>query len=108
MTFKAFLLATSAAAVFATASGVCAQTVHPVTGEALSDDQTSTYRVLDQPPSIYPGLAEDVEGAHVSRNLFEGVMNQDADGKLLPGAATGFTVSDDGMVYRVTLRPEAV
>ena len=35
-------------------------------------------------------------------------MKQDADGKLLPGAAIGFTVSDDGLVYRVTLRPKAV
>ena len=70
ITFKAFLLATSAAAVFATASGVWAQAIHPVTGKLLSDDQTFTYCVLDQPPSIDPGLAEDVEGAHVSRNLF--------------------------------------
>ena len=70
MTFNAFLLATWAAAVSATASGIWAQAIHPVTGEALSDDQTFTYHVLDEPPSIDSGLAEDVEGAHVSRNLF--------------------------------------
>ncbi len=105
MTLKSALLAGTAAVLMAPAAW--AQATHPTTGEALSDNQTFTYRVLDEFPSIDPNLVEDVEGSHVARNLFEGLMNQDAEGNVVPGVATGFTVSDDGLVYTFTLRPEA-
>lgn len=105
MTFKAALLAGTAVAILAT--GAFAQATHPTTGEALSDNQTFTYRVLDEFPSIDPNLIEDVEGSHVGRNLFEGLMNQDAEGNVVPGVATGYDVSDDGLVYTFHLRPEA-
>lgn len=108
MTLRSILLATTAAALVAASSSVWAQAMHPVTGEALSDNQTFTYRVLDEFPSIDPGLVEDVEGSHIARNLFEGLMNQDAEGNVVPGVATGYTVSDDGLVYTFTLRDNAV
>lgn len=105
MTFKAALLAGTAAVVFA--SGAWAQATHPETGEVLAENQTFTYRVLDEFPSIDPGLVEDVSGGEVARNLFEGLMNQDAEGNVVPGVATGYTVSEDGLTYTFTLRPEA-
>ncbi len=80
---------------------------HPTTGEALADDQTFTYRVLDEHSSVDPQVVEDVTGAEVVRDLFEGLMNQDADGKLVPGVATGFTTNDDKTVYTFTLRDNA-
>ena len=80
---------------------------HPTTGEALADDQTFTYRVLDEHSSVDPQVVEDVTGAEVVRDLFEGLMNQDADGKLIPGVATGFTTNDDKTVYTFTLRDNA-
>jgi oligopeptide transport system substrate-binding protein len=107
MSIKALLLATSAAALITTGGAVWAQAVHPVTGEALSADQTFTYRELDEFPSIDPGLVEDVSGSDVVRNMFEGLMNQDADGNVEPGVATGYTVSEDLMTYTFTLRPDA-
>jgi len=67
---------------------------HPTTGEALASDQTFTYRVLDDFPSIDPQVLEDVEGSAVARDLFEGLMGQDADGNLVPAVATGFTTND--------------
>lgn len=106
MTFKAALLAGTAAVVFAT--GAWAQATHPETGEALAENQTFTYRVLDEFPSIDPGLIEDVEGSHVGRNLFEGLMSQDAEGNVVPAVATGYTMSEDGLTYTFTLRPEAM
>jgi oligopeptide transport system substrate-binding protein len=106
MTFRATLLMGAALAILAGAA--TAQAVHPVTGETLAENQTFTYRVLDEFPSIDPGLVEDVEGSHVARNLFEGLMNQDADGNVVPGVATGYTVSEDGLTYTFTLRPEAM
>lgn len=80
---------------------------HPVTGEALSDDQTFTYRLLDLFPTIDPQLNQDVSGFHVIRDLFEGLLSQDAEGNLVPGVATRFTASDNNTTYTFTLRPDA-
>ena len=109
MTLKTRLMATSAAILIATGGAVYADAhaTHPVTGETLASDQTFTYRVGDESPSYDPGLVEDVDGADVVRDLFEGLMNQDAAGNLIPGVATGYTVSDDNLTYTFTLRDNA-
>ncbi|WP_400083996.1 peptide ABC transporter substrate-binding protein [Yoonia sp. R78084] len=110
MTLKSRLFVTTAAVLFAT-SGVVfadAHATHPVTGEALASVQTFTYRVGDESPSIDPGLVEDVDGAAVVRDLFEGLYNQDAAGNLVPGVALSHEVSDDGLVYTFTLRDNAM
>ncbi len=80
---------------------------HPVTGDALADDQTFTYRVLDEHSSVDPQVVEDVSGSEIVRDLFEGLMNQDAEGNLVPGVATGFTTNDAKNVYTFTLRDNA-
>ena len=96
-----FVLATFAA------SSVLAAGTHPVTGEALADDQTFTYSLLDEFTTADPQMVEDVSGSYFVRDLFEGLMNQDADGNLIPGVATGYTTSDDKKVYTFTLRDNA-
>lgn len=80
---------------------------HPVTGEILASNQSFTYRDLDESPSIDPGKAEDNVGGDIIRDLFEGLMNQDHKGNLIPGVATGYTVSDDNLTYTFTLRDNA-
>ncbi len=80
---------------------------HPVTGDTLADDQTFTYRVLDEHSSLDPQVVEDVTGAEVVRDLFEGLMNQDADGNLVPGVATGYETNEDKTQYTFTLRDNA-
>ena len=95
-----------AAAVAVSAAAVAAG-AHPVTGEALSDDQTFTYRLLDQFPTLDPQLNQDVSGFHVIRDLFEGLLSQDSEGKLVPGVATGYEASDGNTTYTFTLRPDA-
>ncbi len=80
---------------------------HPVTGEALAEDQTFTYRVLDEHSSVDPQVVEDVSGSEIVRDLFEGLLSQDEEGNLVPGVATGYTVSDDKMTYTFTLRDNA-
>lgn len=89
------------------AGPVLAAGTHPVTGEALADDQTFTYRVLDEHSSVDPQVVEDVSGSEIVRDLFEGLMNQDAEGNLVPGVATGFTTNDEKNVYTFTLRDNA-
>ena len=96
-----FVLATFAA------SSVFAAGTHPVTGEALADDQTFTYSLLDEFTTADPQMVEDVSGSYFVRDLFEGLMNQDADGNLIPGVATGYTTNEAKNVYTFTLRDNA-
>jgi ABC-type oligopeptide transport system, periplasmic component len=91
------LLKASSAIVLLSAIAANAQATHHETGEALAEVQTFTYRVLDEHSSVDPQVVEDVTGAEVVRDLFEGLMNQDATGELVPGVATGFEVSEDGL-----------
>ncbi len=109
MTFKAKMMASSAAMIIATSGAAWADghATHPETGDVLASEQTFTYRDLDESPSIDPGVAEDSAGGDILRDLFEGLMSQDADGNLIPGVATGFEVSDDNLVYTFTLRDNA-
>ena len=91
---------------FLTGAAIAAGT-HPVTGEPLADDQTFTYRVLDEHSSVDPQVVEDVSGSEIVRDLFEGLMSQDAEGNLVPGVATGYDVSDDKLTYTFHLRDNA-
>ncbi len=109
MTHTSTLKAVAAAAALFLAAGVQAQAagVHPVTGEALSDDQTFTYRLLDQFPTLDPQLNQDTSGFHVIRDLFEGLLSQDAKGDLVPGVAVRYAASENNTVYTFTLREDA-
>jgi len=80
---------------------------HVPAGVTLADDQTFTYRQLDEFSSVDPQVVEDVSGSEVVRDLFEGLMNQDEQGNLVPGVATQFEASDDNTVYTFTLRDNA-
>ena len=101
------LKAAVAAAALVLAGGAGAAGTHPATGEALSDNQSFTYRLLDQFPTLDPQLNEDVSGFHVIRDLFEGLLNQDANGSLVPGVATHYAASDGNTTYSFTLRRDA-
>lgn len=106
MTSKSLLGALLATTVLATPV-LAADKQHPTTGEALAHDQTFTYRVLDEQSSVDPQVVEDVSGSEIVRDLFEGLMNQDADGNLIPGVATGYTTNAEKTVYTFTLRKNA-
>ena len=96
------LLATSVLVSPAFAAGT-----HPTTGEALADNQTFTYWQLDEFSSVDPQVVEDVGGADMVRDLFEGLYNQDADGNIVPAGALSHTVNDAGDVYTFNLRAES-
>ena len=99
--------ALAVALAIATAGEVQAAGTHPITGETLADDQTFTYRLLDQFPTLDPQLNQDTSGFHIIRDLFEGLLSQDANGDLVPGVATGYAASDGNTTYTFTLRPDA-
>ena len=94
-----------ASTLFTTAA--FAMDTHPVTGEPLAEDQTFTYRQLDEFSSVDPQVVEDVSGSEVVRDLFEGLYNQDPDGNLVPGVALSHTVNEAKDVYTFTLRDNA-
>ena len=91
-TWTAAVRAPAAALAIAATVQVLAAGTHPVTGEALADDQMFTYRLLDQFPTLDPQLNQETAGFHVIRDLFEGLLNQDAQGNLIPGVATRYAV----------------
>lgn len=103
-----FKLASATAIVAALTSGAYADNhVHPETGEKLAEDQTFTYRLLDGIPTLDPQLNEDVSGSDILRDLFEGLLNQDAKGNLIPGVAESWEANDDNTVYTFKLRDDA-
>ena len=106
-TLTSTLKAAAAAVALAASAQAQAAGTHPATGEALSGKQTFTYRLLDQFPTLDPQLNEDVSGFHVIRDLFEGLLSQDADGRLVPGVATSYEASDGNRTYTFTLRKNA-
>lgn len=76
-------------------------------GTVLADDQTFTYRILDEFTSPDPQIVEDVAGSEIVRDLFEGLLNQDAQGHPVPGVATEWEASEDFRTWTFHLREEA-
>jgi len=60
-----------------------------------------------EPETVDPHKTSTVYEAHVLRDLFEGLVMQDAKADLIPGAAESWTVSDDGKTYTFKLRQGA-
>ena len=59
------------------------------------------------PESLDPHKTSTVNEAHVLRDLFSGLTMQDANAKVIPGAAESWTASDDGKVYTFKMRAGA-
>jgi oligopeptide transport system substrate-binding protein len=59
-----------------------------------------------EPDSLDPQRAQGLSAQQVLRDLFEGLMRDDADGRLVPGAAAAVDVDADGLRYRFTLRAD--
>ncbi|MBX3568950.1 MAG: peptide ABC transporter substrate-binding protein [Rhizobiaceae bacterium] len=60
------------------------------------------------PESLDPHKTSTVYEAHILRDLYDGLVMQDQNAELIPGAAESWTVSDDGLVYTFKLRADGV
>ncbi len=58
-----------------------------------------------EPATLDPALSELQPDLQILHELTEGLVTIGQDGAAVPGQAEGWTVSDDGLVYRFTLRP---
>lgn len=77
------------------------------TGTKLADVQEFIRHAGAEPGSIDPQKIEGTVGANIVRDLFEGLLNQSADGKELPGVATSWSANADNTVYTFNLRKDA-
>jgi oligopeptide transport system substrate-binding protein len=60
-----------------------------------------------EPETLDPHVARSVETFHILRDMYEGLIAEDADGELVPGIAESWMVSNDGLVWTFRLRPDA-
>ncbi|NJM81774.1 MAG: peptide ABC transporter substrate-binding protein [Tabrizicola sp.] len=58
------------------------------------------------PESLDPHKVSTVQEANIMRDLFYGLVMQDAKAELIPGAAESWTVSEDGKTYTFKLRAD--
>jgi oligopeptide transport system substrate-binding protein len=66
------------------------------------------YPVGTEPPTLDTQLATDTTSHLIIHQIMEGLFEYRGDGSIEPAGATGYEVSEDGLVYTIALRPEAV
>lgn len=90
-------------------TGPIPQAVHVggATGEELAAEQVLRRGNGAEPDSLDPHRAEGVTSANILRDLYEGLVDEAADGSLVPGAAESWTISADGRIYTFKLRANA-
>ena len=64
-------------------------------------------RLWADPPTLDPHLTTDTTSAGVVVEIFGGLVALSTDLELVPDLAESWKISDDGLVYTFTLRPEA-
>ncbi|WP_414148697.1 peptide ABC transporter substrate-binding protein [Erwinia sp. BNK-24-b] len=75
-------------------------------GTALADRQEIVRHIKDEPASLDPAKAVGLPEIQVIRDLFEGLTNQDAQGRIVPGVATQWQTTDN-KTWIFTLRKDA-
>jgi len=65
---------------------------------------TLRLNLSSEPDYLDPALNSSVDGACLAANAFSGLYTYNADGVTVPACAEGYTVSEDGLTYTVTLK----
>lgn len=60
-----------------------------------------------EPGTLDPATADDIHAFNILADLYEGLVTESSDGKLVPGAAASWTASDDGLLYEFAIDPDA-
>ncbi|PIJ51765.1 oligopeptide ABC transporter substrate-binding protein OppA [Erwinia sp. OLTSP20] len=72
-------------------------------GTQLADRQEIVRHIKDEPASLDPAKSAGLPEIQVIRDLFEGLTNEDANGKIIPGVAERWQTSDN-KIWIFTLR----
>ena len=73
-------------------------------GVELSDNQSLTRNIRGYPETLDPHLAKGIPADHITRELFEGLVTEDAEGQIIPAQAESWTTSDDGMLWNFRIQ----
>ncbi|MBR4657897.1 MAG: peptide ABC transporter substrate-binding protein [Clostridia bacterium] len=65
---------------------------------------TLRINLASEPDFLDPALNSSVDGACLAANSFSGLFTYNKEGKPVPACAESYTVSDDGLVYTITLK----
>ncbi|MBC9245902.1 peptide ABC transporter substrate-binding protein [Paracoccus sp. 11-3] len=76
----------------------------PGEGETLAENQDLKFWILDAFKSLDPQLTSSRTDSDMIRQLFEGLLNEDSTGAMVPGVAETWDVSEDGLTYTFHLR----
>ncbi|WP_019209939.1 peptide ABC transporter substrate-binding protein [Yersinia massiliensis] len=93
------------AALVGTALGTANAAQVPA-GTVLAEKQEIVRHIKDEPASLDPIKAVGLIEAQVDRDLFEGLVNQNAQGEVIPGVASHWQTADN-QTYIFTLRRDA-
>jgi oligopeptide transport system substrate-binding protein len=74
------------------------------TGRELAERQVLHIGNGTELQTLDPHRGEEVQGANVMRDLYEGLVNEGPKGEPVPGAAESWTVSEDGKTFVFALR----
>ena len=76
-------------------------------GTVLAEKQELVRHIKDEPASLDPAKAVGLPEIQVIRDLFEGLVNQNEKGEIVPGVATQWK-SNDNRIWTFTLRDNAI
>lgn len=77
----------------------------PLIDSARAEEQILRVGNGSEPETLDPALCELNPDLQILHELSEGLVTIGPSGEALPGQAESWTVSDDGLIYRFTLRP---
>lgn len=67
-------------------------------------DEQVIYPIDKDPEFLDPQIVSSEGARNIIANCFEGLVTVDAEGKIIPGCAESWKISDDGLVYTFHLR----
>lgn len=76
-------------------------------GSEPKEGGSFTMPIDNDPVYLDPQIATDKGALSIINNCFEGLVRMNADGEIIPGVATDWKVSKDGLTYTFNLRHDA-
>ncbi|MBI4831566.1 MAG: ABC transporter permease subunit [Candidatus Lindowbacteria bacterium] len=80
----------------------------PSCGRVPRDYSTLSLTLPQEPTSLDPAMIVDVSGGSVAAKLFNGLVKFDNKMRVAPDVAASWRLSDDGLEYTFTLRPDVL